>query len=471
MQVSNGYGGGFFAHQVSFAPVFRGPVADSAALQQPAAQNQAQPQTPAASASTGTYFPQSQFGSPIAVFGSPFAAGFGGGYGYSPFQGAAQAPVAGASAAASSGHTVANPTNSLASSAAAAPGVGNQAGFGAVGSFGYAQPAFLVPAIVPAGIPVMFAIGVIAFAPAAPTPTPAAPAPVVDDVVPESPAVADPVTTPVSEDDGVAAPVVAQSDSDSDTDADPDPEPPIQVLTNPEFESYKESFDKQSLETSLVLSLTTAEGDAITLDFRQLDVMRSESFEGSKLSGANVLRDDGGSSTDRYVTMDVIGEISDAEQAAIDGVLASITEVANEFFGGSFENAMSKLATMDFDSAQLSELSLSMTMTRTASTTGGYREGAEQLDQLLNQGGEIVEALEFLATEQRRMIDQAKEVLEDGSAAKLVRGLMPLMLEDTVHKLREQVAAADQIATDPAADTLSRQGAAEDVANTVAGVA
>ncbi|MFK7914931.1 MAG: hypothetical protein AB8B93_13520 [Pseudomonadales bacterium] len=466
MQVSNGFGGGFFAHQISFAPVFRGPVADSAAQPQTPAQTPAQAPAAAAPNTAGTYFPQSQFGSPIAVFGSPFAAGFGGGYGYSPAQGGGA--TAGAAAATSGGHTVANPTNSLASNPAGNPGVASQGGFGGLGNFGYAQPAFLVPAIVPAGIPVMFAIGVFAFAPAvAPTPTATPPAaPVVDDVVADSPAVPETVTPPAVSDDVVVVP-----DEDNAA-ADPDPEPPVQVLTNPEFESYKESFDKQSLETSLVLSLTTAEGDEITLDFRQLDVMRSESFEGAKLSGSNVLRDDSGSSTDRYVTMDVIGEISDAEQAAIDAVLANVTEVANAFFGGSYQDAMGKLSAMDFDSGQLSELSLSMTMTRTAATTGGYREGADQLDQLLNQGGEIVEALEFLATEQRRMIDQAKEVLDDGSAAKLVRGLMPLMLEDTVHRLREQVAAADPVvATVPAAAATGGAAASESLAGSLTGVA
>lgn len=468
MQVSNGFGGGYFAHQLSFAPGFRGPVADGAAP--PAAQASASSTPAPAVANAGTYFPQSQFSSPFAVFGSPFAAGFSGGYGYSlasPQAAPSQAGAASAQASAGAGHTVANPTNSLATNPAAPQGPfgsGGQGGFGALGSFGYAAPTFLVPAIIPAGIPVMFAVGVFAFAPvvqnpAAPAPAPnPAPAPVVDDapdvVVPDAPAPDVDVPT--------LPPVVSEDVTDPPPADEPDSQPPVQVVSNPDFERYKESSSEQSLETALVLSLTTADGDEITLDFKQLDVMRSESFEGAKLAGGDVLRDDSDTSSDRYVTMNVVGEISDAEQAAIDAVLSSVTAVANEFFGGSYQDAMSTLAAMDFDSSQLSELSLSMTMTRSSAVTNGYREGGDQLDQLMNKGGEIVEALEFLATEQRRMIDQAKEVLDDGSAAKLVRGLMPLMLEDTVGKLRDQVAAADPV--EPAADAGADDVADEPVA-------
>jgi hypothetical protein len=431
----------------------------------------AAPPPPGAAATTGTFYPQqafsSGFASPFNVFGSPFA---GGGYGNFGFGGPA-AGLPGAAAPGASGHTVVNSTNALASSEAqgagalgAAPGA-TQGGVVA-GSFGYAQPAFLVPAILPVGLPVFIAVGVFAFASPiaapqptpvaspgpAPTPTPAVPpaadkappaadAPALDAPVSGEPPVIDvpPVTTPATKDD-TPAPVVS--------------------LSNPEFARYAERFETQSLTSELVLSLRTAEGDEISLNFKQLDVLQTETFSGQQLSGERVRRDDESESSERFVTIEVDGDLSAEEQAAIDRVIAGVTDVANQFFSGAYDEARTQLAALDFDASTLSELSLNLTTTRQAEIARSYRGDADPLDQLRNRGGEIVQALEFLATEQRQLIDSAKDVFDDASAARLVRTLVPSLLADAVSDLRDEIAESGTAALADAAEDAQAEPAA-----------
>ncbi len=466
MQVNQGFGGGYFAHQLSSAPEFRGAVAN--------AQNAAAPAVAAAptQAEVGTpaFYPQTH---PFAVFGNPFAGAFSSAYAnpFAAFAGNTAAPAAPGQApvgAAQGGHTVANPTNALATNQA--PQGQAPAGPGGVGQFGYAQPTFLMPAFLPTGIPVMVAVSFVAFAMPLPiqgpmlgqTPQPSPQAP----AVVEPPAADDEVIdAEVIDDLDEAAPAAAAApeqaavaDAVDDAEAkDAVPAPtsgPVQVVNNTDYERYTEEFSKESLETALVLSLTTAEGDEITLDFKQMDLLQSEAFGGTRPAGDSVDRSDSSDRSERLVNMNVVGDISAEERSAIDAVLDSVTQIANQFFSGSYAEAKSTLQALDFDAGTLAELSLSMTMTSKLEQSGGYREGADQLDQLQNRGGQVVEALEFLANEQRRLIDQAKEVLDDGSAATLVRSLLPPLMEDTVNKLKAQV-AEDASAPAEAADLVA----------------
>lgn len=460
-----------------------GPVFNLPALT-PAQANSKGPGAPApvaplpagAAATTGTYYPQQSFGggfaSPFNVFGSPFA---GGGYGNFGFGGTAAAGAPGAS-----GHTVVNSTNALASSesqgaAATSAGAGLPAGGAVAGSFGYAQPAFLVPAILPVGLPVFIAVGVFAFAaPAAapqpapvvtpsPAPTPATP-PTTDKTPPVPDAPAPVPDAPVTGESPVidVPPVTAPAADDAPA--------PVVSLSNPDFARYAERFETQSLTSELVLSLRTAEGDEISLNFKQLDVLQTETFSGRQLSGERVRRDDESETSERFVTIEVDGDLSAEEQAAIDRVLAGVTDVANQFFSGAYDDARAQLAAIDFDASTLSELSLNLTTTREAEIARSYRGEADPLDQLRNRGGEIVQALEFLATEQRQLIDSAKDVFDDASAVRLVRTLVPSLLAEAVSDLRDEIAESGTaaVADAVAEETDAEQAAAEAAASTAA---
>lgn len=398
------------------------------------------------------------------VAGGGFAGGFGGFGGYAQggqnLQGA-QAPQS-AVAASSADHQVSNPTNSLASvnSAQSANAYGSSS-FGAPSA---ALPFILSPGFAQNGAPIMLALPVFAFgfmaapmqqAPIQQTPV-QQPAPqepsVAAPVEPAAPAtsepvaqVAPPVTAPVVDVAPIAAPIAAPTQ--------PAPDVVISALTNAEFARYEQEQISSELETQLKLSLTTAEGDTITLDFSQLDILKSNNLSGVD-AGDKPLEDATGSEDmERLVKMDVQGDLSADEQKAVDALLEDITAVAQKFFSGSMNDAASMLRELDFDTSQLAELSLKMSMTRTTEIQSGYREGLDQLDQLSSRGGEVMEMLDFMATEQRRLIDRAKDVFDDESAVRVVTSLIPPLLEQpaALDALAELDASLDELAPEASA--------------------
>ena len=56
--------------------------------------------------------------------------------------------------------------------------------------------------------------------------------------------------------------------------------------------------------------------------------------------------------------------------------------------------------------------------------------------------GSVDQALEFIATEQKRLVDIAKALFDAPSAAKLVRSLVPPLMSEPFSQLNEQIAAA-----------------------------
>lgn len=388
--------------------------------------------------------------------------GFGavGGYG-AQSQSAPVASAEPASAATSANHQVSNPTNSLAA-------VGSNQETNAYGGTNFGAPSAALPFILSPGFaqngaPVILALPVFAFVfMAAPVQQPqgqqapiqqapaeqptAAEQTVADPAVPTAPeAVVAPVVVPVVA-PPVTAPVVDVAPITTPT--QPSPSVVVNTLTNAEFAKYEQEQISSELQTQLKLSLTTAEGDIITLDFSQLDVLQSNKLSG--VDGSDKPLDDASDSEEmeRLVKMDVQGNLSADEQAAVDSLLEDITDVAQKFFSGSMNEAASMLRELDFDTSQLAELSLKMSMTRTTEIRSGYREGMDQLDQLSSRGGEVMEMLDFMATEQRRLIDRAKDVFDDESAVRVVTSLIPALLEEpaALDALAKLDASLDELA-------------------------
>jgi len=306
------------------------------------------------------------------------------------------------------GHVTHNPTNSMtagsyANGAYPGPTMGGAMaapiGFGA---FMLAQPILLAPVFLQFGMPVFAGY---AYGPEAP-------------VAAEEPALApEQAAEPV-----VAEPVVAD-------DALP-AESPIKQYAAEEFSRFRMKSLDAELVTSLELSLKTREGDLVTLDFNQVDVLQRTRFAGTSLDGDSVRIDSFNEETDRVVNMNVSGDLSEVEKAAIDSVLARIIEVANKFFDGSVSAALNKLKTMEFDTGTLAELSLKMSMTKSVAFTRAYQGGEEQLHGLASRDSEVNSMLEFFADEQKKLIDMASSVLDGESAVKLVRSLLPAMIAD-----------------------------------------
>ena len=266
-------------------------------------------------------------------------------------------------------HVTSNPTNSM---------PGDQGGFHFGGaSLGgmYGMPMMMSPMFVAFGFPV-FGYGA-----AQGTQPPASPSEPVDapDVV-EPDVIEDVVPAPVPDVEvPVEGPVIDVVPPSNAEDSGPMlPNLPVEVSAD-EFAKYRMVETSKKLETNLEFSLTTQEGDEITLSFNQLDVQEMSRFGGKTLDGQRVRDFDFNESSERLVNMDVVGELDADEYAAVQSVLSSVVEAVQSFFTGDMMSAMSKLKAMDFDSSELAELSLNMSMSKSAEITKGYHNGDDRM--------------------------------------------------------------------------------------------
>ena len=418
-----GSAGFYFPQQQQPAPANAAPSAAPAAAQSPA------PVAAAPFALSPAYL------SVLPQFAAPV-----GGFGYGA--GASAAPQG---SAGSGQHVTSNPTNALASSAApnGLTGSGFTSGFAAVG-VAAAPVVLLSPVFLAFGFPVVFQ-----GSPAQP-PVGNPPPPPVDQTpppvdTPDTPDVPDVPTTPTPPaDDGLPDVDVVPGGDDQ---ASNGPRLPITELNAEDFARYRLREKSLQQETSVSLQLTTQDGDVISLEFSQLDSLDVSRFRGRTLEGARISDRSFKQDNERVVNTQVVGDLSAEESAAVDTVLSGIIDAVNSFFSGQVGDAVDKLQQLDFDGAQLAELSLNLSQTKSAEVTRAYRNGADALDQLRERDADVEQALEFIATEQKRLVDLAAEVFEAPSAARLVRSLVAPLLDEPFSQLQDKLLAAAESET------------------------
>jgi hypothetical protein len=283
----------------------------------------------------------------MAAFGGANAGGMPVSAGLPTAQQVANADPA-ATSGTESGHVTANATNALATpSMSGGYGAPGAAAMGMAGMM--AMPVGFVFAAPMMMMPVFFRF----MSSAAPMQPPAALPPAAD-----APDAAAPVATPE------AVEVPARVEEDSPPAAEESTRRTIMEMNTADFKRFRSSQLNAELSTSLSLQLKTKDGDSVTLDFSQLDLLERSHFKGRTLDGEHKHKHSREISSDRVVNMSVDGELDEAERAAIDAVLGDVIEVANQFFSNQLDSAMNKLQSMELDTATLAELSLKAPMAR-----------------------------------------------------------------------------------------------------------
>lgn len=170
-------------------------------------------------------------------------------------------------------------------------------------------------------------------------------------------------------------------------------------------------------ETALSLELTTAEGDVVSLEFRQLDysAMRADADGFSAEAGL-----------ERFVSLSVTGELSDAELSAIDGMVARVAEEASSLLQGDPGAAARRLASLGFDSDTLASFSLNFRQATWQSMSSMYMTGpGARLTDLARRDEGVASLLDGMASMQRRLIDEAMALFDTVDAARLGRSIVP----------------------------------------------
>lgn len=337
------------------------------------------------------------------------------------------------------GHVTTNPTNSQYNGGGnyAAGGGGFAAG-GFVGGFG--MPVLMSPVMLQFGYPVAYG-----GTPPATTPPSTEPGnPVVVDVPVDDPA---PVEPPASSTPPSAVPPASVDDPVDDTQppATGLPSLPITQVPAEDFQRYRFVDVEKRAEYNIDFSLTTLEGDVISLSFNQLDIQERSGVRGVTVDGERVRGSDFTESTERLVNIEVDGSLSAEEQAAVDAVMNAVVEAVQNFFNGDTRGAVAKLKAMDFDLSQLGELSLSLRSSRSAELTRGYLSPQQGQDQL-NKEADVLQALDFLASEQKRLVDVANDLFDTPSSTRLIKSLLPPLLSAPFSQLDAEIDAAQEIA-------------------------
>ncbi len=236
-------------------------------------------------------------------------------------------------------------------------------------------------------------------------------------------------------------------------------QPAVARVETPEFTRFRLKDFSASTESLLKLELQTREGDRVVLDFSQIDALRRTSFRGRDDDGGRVGFKETAESLERLVNIEVTGDISEDERAAIEALFDRVLEVANAFFQGSSRAALDKVRSMDFDTGTLMDFSLQMSQTRNVEALRSYRNDEAGLDKLVARDREVTRSLEYLAESQRTLVSEAKGLLDDRSAAKMVRELLPAMLAEQKQALVSALDDADVADARAAAEAGSVDGA------------
>jgi hypothetical protein len=188
-------------------------------------------------------------------------------------------------------------------------------------------------------------------------------------------------------------------------------------------------------ETALSLELRTREGDAVSLDFRQVELLSRMRLHGVADNGDQMSVRGDDLSLQRAVQMNVEGDLSTTELDAINSLIDKVVDVANAFFGGDLRSAWDRVQSLEFDAATLSEFSLHLSVAQSQSVTRTYQgedQGEESLSALTARDRDARSVLDRLGREQRSLIESARQHFDDTSAVVFVRELLPRLLPSQV---------------------------------------
>ncbi len=205
--------------------------------------------------------------------------------------------------------------------------------------------------------------------------------------------------------------------------------------------AYQASY---SYERSSALSITTNDGDKVTINFAEaMAYQRSEAAavygagdgEGNGAVGASYQM-----SESRFhgvgFSFSVEGDLDEDEKAAIADLVKNVGKLADEFFNGDLDKAFEQAMELGFDESELSGFALNMSRVETVSVAAAYQQVA-QFDPEGNgrgpkgnngqgngqgQGvegrqnlGQMIKPVANYLHDLLSFIEQAKEQLQEGS--------------------------------------------------------
>jgi len=176
-----------------------------------------------------------------------------------------------------------------------------------------------------------------------------------------------------------------------------------------------------STEKNSDLSITTADGDIITISFSEIKENQfNEQFNYSAGSDSSQLSYQSSASSYRELNFSysVEGDLDDEEIHAINSLIEDISKIQKSFFNGNIEKAYEKALTLGYDEEQLNSFSLDLKLTQTSYVSQAYNEIASyntpemaELDQVIKPITAFVDQLRDVRSMANKLLDDDKQEL------------------------------------------------------------
>lgn len=140
-----------------------------------------------------------------------------------------------------------------------------------------------------------------------------------------------------------------------------------------------------SLDRSSSLSITTNDGDKVTINFAEaMGYQRSESAamyaaqdgEGNGVAGASYQMRESSYHAVGF-SFSVEGELDEDEKAAIADLVKDVSKLADEFFNGDLDKAFAQASELGYDESELQGFALNMSRVETVSVAAAYQQVAQ----------------------------------------------------------------------------------------------
>jgi len=154
------------------------------------------------------------------------------------------------------------------------------------------------------------------------------------------------------------------------------PEPAQGVQTNINYQSYAAT----SLSNSSDLSITTADGDVVSISFSDYrENSASQQFDYASNGNGEQFGSQNSQSSYRETnfSFSVNGNLDEGEKKAIGDLLKNISKIEKSFFNGNIDKAFKQAQKLGFDSRELTGFNLDLKQTQTSVVSQAYSEVAQ----------------------------------------------------------------------------------------------
>jgi len=187
--------------------------------------------------------------------------------------------------------------------------------------------------------------------------------------------------------------------------------PSSSSLTSRAVEFSSESYASQS--NSSDLSITTADGDIVTISFSALqENQASENFSYSANQNSSQMsyQSSASSYSQMNFSFSVQGDLDNEELQAIQSLIKDISKIEKDFFAGDIDKAFNKALELGYDEEQLSSFNLELRQTQTNYVSQAYTEIAnydenEELNALIRPVLDFIGDFKELRDNANKLLD------------------------------------------------------------------